>query len=98
MTTDKDTDDDRTIECETHGTRTSAIVCCHLLRGTDLVLGFVQDSDPDDPMAWCDDCERMYSREQAWTPAFKQFAKLKVVCNACYAQLKELHSANPKRN
>ena len=93
MTDDPKADDDRTIECETHGTRTSAIVCCHLLRATDLVLGFVEDNDPDDPLAWCNDCEQLYSREQGWTQAFKKFAELKVVCDACYAELKELHSA-----
>ena len=84
---------DRTVDCEAHGPRTGAIVCGHLIRGTDIVLGFVEDtSDPDDPMAWCDDCERLYQREQAWTPALKAFANLKVVCDVCYAALKELHS------
>jgi len=90
----QDPDDDRTVECETHGTRTSAIVCCHLLRGTDLVLGFVEDNDPDDPLAWCNDCEQMYLSEQGWTDALKEFADLKVVCDACYANLKALHSAD----
>lgn len=97
MTDDEGPADDRTVQCETHGTRTSTIVCCHLLRATDRVLGFVEDrSDPDDPVAWCNDCEQLYVREQEWTDALKQFADLKVVCDACYARLKKLHSA-PRR-
>src|SRR2546421_6093264 len=86
-------DDDRTVECETHGTRTSCIVCCHLLRGSDLVLGFVEDtSDPDDLRAWCNECEQLYMREQEWTDAFKAFADVKVMCDARYARIKELHA------
>jgi hypothetical protein len=57
------------------------------------VLGFNEDNDPNDPLAWCNDCEQMSLREQGWTEALKEFADLKVVCDACYAQLKELHSA-----
>lgn len=92
MSNDQEDDDDRTVECETHGTRTCTIVCCHLLRPTDLILGFVEDMDPEDPLAWCNECEKRYAREQEWTEAFRRFADLKVVCDACYAQLKELHS------
>lgn len=84
---------DNTIECEVHGMRTCATVCCHLLRATDLVLGFVEDNDPDDPLAWCNACEQLSLREGGWTEALKAFADLKVVCDVCYAQLKELHSA-----
>ena len=65
------------MECEKYGTRTSCIVCCHLLRTTDLVLGFVEDGDPDDPLAGCNDCEQLYEREQDWTDTFKAFADLK---------------------
>lgn len=88
----KDQEANRTIECDKHGARTSAIVCCHLLRATGLVLGFVEDGDPDDPLAWCNECETRYAREKEWNEAFKRFADLKVVCDACYAQLKEQHS------
>lgn len=59
-----------TIDCDTHGTRKTAIVCCHLLRPTDVKLGFVENNpDPDDLQAWCDDCERMYVRERSMTEA-----------------------------
>ena len=61
------------------------------------VLGFVEDNDPDDPLAWCNDCEQMYLREQDWTEAFKRFTDLKVVCDVCYANLKELHSTTEGR-
>ena len=71
---------------------TSCIVCCHLLRATDIVLGFVEDNDPDDPLTCCNDCERLYAHEQDWTEAFRAFADPKVVCDGRYALLKELHS------
>ncbi len=92
MTKDEESDDDRTVECDEHGTRTATIVCCHLLSATDMVLGFVEDGDPDDPLAWCNECEERYAQEKEWNEAFKKFADLKVVCDVCYAQLKELHS------
>lgn len=92
MSNEQGADDNRTVECEAHGTRTATIVCCHLLRATDVVLGFVEDMDPDDPLAWCNECEQRHTPGQPWTEAFKRFADLKVVCDACYARLKELHS------
>jgi len=86
-------DEPVTIDCDVHGTSRCAVVCCHLLRPTDSVLGFVENcSDPDDQQAWCDACEEMFLREQALTDAFKKFNDFAVVCVACYARIKQLHS------
>ena len=85
--------DDNTVECDTHGKRTVTVVCGHLIRPTDSVLGFVENSsDPDDLQAWCSACETMFVREQEMTPAFLAFNDMCIVCDACYAQLKRLHS------
>ena len=87
-------DEPNTIDCDIHGTSPSAIVCGHLLRPTDAILGFVENSsDPDDLQAWCDACEDLFVREQGLTEAFRQFCDFAVVCTGCYAQLKTLHAA-----
>ncbi len=81
-----------TIECPTHGIRSTGIVCKHQL-ATDTVVGFVENSpDPDDLQAWCDDCEQMFLREKELTPAFREFNDFAVVCEACYARIKKLHT------
>jgi hypothetical protein len=82
-----------TTKCGTHGTRTAAVVCGHMLGETDSVLGFVENSsDPDDLQAWCDDCEAMFEREQEMTEAFRRFHDMAVVCDFCYAKLRARHS------
>ncbi len=81
------------IRCGTHGTRTPAIVCCHMTQAKDLVVGFVENSsDPDDLQAWCAACEHLYLEEGDKTERFKAFNDFKVVCDFCYASLKERHS------
>lgn len=81
------------IRCGTHGTRTPAIVCCHMIQAKDLAVGFVENSsDPDDLQAWCAACEQMYLEEGDKTERFKAFNDFKVVCDFCYASLRERHS------
>ncbi len=94
MTDDQEpADEPITIECDTHGKRTTAVLCGHLIRPTDTVLGFVENSsDPDDQQAWCDDCERVFLREDGKTGAFLAFNEACVVCDRCYARAKALHS------
>lgn len=85
--------DDRTVECEAHGTRIGAVLCCHLVRPTESALGFVENSsDPGDLQAWCGGCEEMFVREQEMTPAFRAFNDMCVVCVVCYRRMKRLHS------
>jgi hypothetical protein len=82
-----------TVECGTHGTRTAAVVCGHMLVSTDRVLGFVENSSkPDDLQAWCDDCEAMFEQEQELTDAFRRFNDMAVVCDFCYAKFRARHS------
>lgn len=95
MSTDKESDEDSTtIDCDIHGTSLGAVVCRHHLHPTDTALGFVENcSDPGDLQAWCDACEEVFVREGEMTDAFLQFNDFAVVCIACYARIKKLHSA-----
>ena len=89
-------DEPTTIECETHGSSKGCVVCCHHVRTKHVSVGFVEiSSDPDDLQAWCDDCEQMFLREDGKTDAFRAFNDFAIVCTACYAQIKALHS-NPR--
>jgi hypothetical protein len=83
-----------TVACDAHGVRRASVVCRHLLQPFDVALGFIENcSDPDDLQAWCNACEQMFLREQELTEAFRAFCDMAVVCDACYARLKKLHSA-----
>jgi hypothetical protein len=82
------------IACDTHGpSRRAAFVCQHLLGGSN--LGFHEEiesnrlSEPeDDYWAWCDACENVWLKEEAWTDTLKEFADMKVVCEECYYEAK----------
>jgi len=88
-----------TIECGTHGRRRTGCVCGHLIGVTDVSLGFVENSsDPDNPQGWCDDCEKMFLRENGMTDVFLAFNDMAVVCVACYAQIKARHSTRSPRS
>lgn len=64
-----------------------------MLVAKDACVGFVENSDdPDDLQAWCDACERMFLAEGEMTPAFRAFNRMAVVCDRCYAGLKNRHS------
>jgi len=84
----------QTFKCSTHGTRVAAIVCCHMIRAKDRAVGFIENSsDPEDLQAWCNDCEHLFVEEADKTECFRKFNDFAVVCDFCYASLKERHSA-----
>jgi hypothetical protein len=81
------------VRCGTHGNRTPAVVCCHHVISKDAVVGFVENStDPDDLQAWCDACEQMFLAEGGLTDAFRRFNDLRIVCDFCYAGLRDRHT------
>jgi hypothetical protein len=85
------------VNCGAHGKRIAAVVCGHLLRAQDRVVGFVENSsDPSDLQAWCDACEDRFLSEQALTPAFETFNDRAIVCVVCYQNLKAKHSRRPQ--
>jgi hypothetical protein len=82
-----------TISCS-HGSRPVAMVCVHLLKVKDHVVGFIENSsDPADLQAWCDDCERFFLREGDRTPDFVEFCDVAIVCDLCYLDIKGRHSS-----
>ena len=82
-----------TIDCGRHGRRASAIVCRHHIRAAERIVGFLENSaDPNDPQAWCDECERLFLAEDGMTEAFRRFNDFAVVCVDCYAALKARHA------
>jgi hypothetical protein len=84
--------DPKTIRCGTHGTRLPAIVCRHMIRAKDRVVGFVENNpDPADLQAWCDHCERVFIEEGDKTERFRRFNDFAVVCDFCYAAFKARH-------
>ena len=86
-------DSSRVIQCGTHGPRIGAIVCCHIIGAKDRSVGFVEDtSDPNDLMAWCNECERLFLEEGDFTQRFEKFCDAKIVCDFCYAKHKERHA------
>jgi hypothetical protein len=81
------------VKCDTHGSRTPAVVCRHMINAGNEVVGFVENnSDPDDLQAWCDQCEAFFVREGELTEAFRTFNDFAVVCDFCYANYRDRHS------
>jgi hypothetical protein len=89
---------DKFVECGSHNYRRIAFVCRHLNHRTK--VGFqeafetVEDMellDDDDFQAWCDECEVVRNREGEWTEKSMEFAAIKVVCEKCYFEMKELN-------
>jgi hypothetical protein len=89
---------DKFVECSTHEFRRRAFVCQHLNHTTK--VGFeeafetVEDmelSDEDDFQAWCNDCEAVRQKKGEWNDQSMAFAKIKVICERCYFEMKELN-------
>jgi hypothetical protein len=76
------------VDCDSHGKRVAAVVCCHMIQGSEPV-GFIENSsDPDDLQAWCEKCEEMFLAEGDKTAAFCTFNDRVIVCSTCYRRLK----------
>ncbi|TYZ06210.1 hypothetical protein FY528_18920 [Hymenobacter lutimineralis] len=66
---------------------------------TDYSVGFYEPfaSDPsvvyanDELNAWCDACDEVLTRVGEWNDESEGFAKIKVVCDACFFDMKELN-------
>lgn len=84
------------IECSAHGKSRAAFVCQHL--NTTVRVGFEEafDSYPgmhleedDEFQAWCDECEKERLRTDGWNDESMKFAKIKMVCERCYFDIKK---------
>ena len=89
---------DKFIQCGSHDYRRIAFVCKHLNNQTK--VGFEESfetfedmelSDEDDFQAWCDECESVRKSEGEWNDRSMKFADIKMVCEKCYFEMKELN-------
>lgn len=86
------------IECSIHGKIRKAFICQHL--NTKNKTGFEEafetyrgmklDED-DDFQAWCTECEKVRLKTDGWNDESMKFANIKLVCERCYFEVKELN-------
>jgi hypothetical protein len=86
------------IECNVHGKIRKAFICQHL--NTENKAGFEEafetyrgmklDED-DDLQAWCSECEKVRLKTDGWNDESMKFANIKLVCERCYFDVKELN-------
>ncbi len=86
------------IECSIHGKIRKAFICQHL--NTNYTTGFEEAFDPyrgmelekdDDFQAWCTECEKERLKSDGWNDQSIEFAKIKLVCERCYFDIKEFN-------
>lgn len=89
------------VECKNHGFARPAFVCQHLnfekqkgfeeafetFEGMDLEEG-------EDFQAWCNECEKIRIKFDGWNEESEKFAKIKLVCENCYFELKKFNTTN----
>ncbi|MGJ8716650.1 MAG: DUF6882 domain-containing protein [Maribacter stanieri] len=84
------------IECSTHGKLRTAFICQHL--NTENKTGFeeafetyrgMELGEDDDLQAWCAECEKERLKDDGWNDESMEFAKIKLVCERCYFEIKE---------
>lgn len=90
---------EKKVECENHGLRKPAFICQHLNKISK--TGFYEPfPDPDNPassdelQAWCDECEKIRSAEGEWNDKSESFAKIKLICDECFFDIKKFNIEN----
>ncbi|MCD2259494.1 DUF6882 domain-containing protein [Psychroserpens luteolus] len=88
----------RTVDCGNHGFKRPAFVCQHL--NLKKANGFEESfttyrgmelDEEDDFAAWCNECEKVRVEKDGWNEESEKFAKIKLVCEECYFELKEFN-------
>ncbi|KQT29579.1 hypothetical protein ASG22_19850 [Chryseobacterium sp. Leaf405] len=77
----------------------AAFVCQHLNleqykgfgEAFDTYRGMQLDED-DDFQAWCSECEKVRLQSNGWNDESEEFAKIKLICEDCYFELKSLNT------
>ncbi|QJX48464.1 hypothetical protein HMJ29_16695 [Hymenobacter taeanensis] len=89
---------DKYIKCGTHEYGRRAFICNHL--NTRAKAGFEESfetyenmelEEDDDFQAWCDKCEQVRQKEGGWNDNSMAFADIRLVCESCYFEIKELN-------
>ncbi len=86
------------IDCEKHGKSRGAFICQHLNKidkvgfeesfETEIGMDLYVD---DDISAWCSKCEEVRLRDNGWNDENMEIANIKIVCEACYFEIKEIN-------
>jgi hypothetical protein len=89
------------VDCETHGEERQAFVCQHL--NSAIKTGFeevfptvkgMELGEEEDFQAWCSECEKVRLSTNGWNEESMEFAKIKIVCETCYFDIKAFQLAN----
>jgi hypothetical protein len=85
---------DKYVACDSHISGRIAFVCQHLNKETYTGIHEAFDSDTiteadDGYQAWCDECEKARIKEGEWNDVSMAFAKIKIVCDQCYFEIKK---------
>jgi hypothetical protein len=91
--------EEKLIECSRHGRIRAAFICQHLNR--EKRTGFEEAfstypgmplEEDDELQAWCSECEKVRTEYDGWNDESMEFAKIKLVCERCYFEIKEFNS------
>lgn len=89
---------DKYVECSIHDYNRTAFVCRHLNNTTK--VGFEEAFETSEDMelmededfqAWCSECEIFRVKEGEWNDKSMEFSGIKLVCEKCYFEMKELN-------
>lgn len=87
------------MECGSHGFQRPAFVCQHL--NLENSIGFeeamerhkgMELNENEDLQAWCNECEKVRVKYGEWNEESEKFAKIKLICENCYFEMKELNN------
>jgi hypothetical protein len=78
----------QTVSCDTHGNRTAAFACVHVVATLKdrTPRGLFFDRDEDGCLnGWCADCEAMVAENAyVWAPDMLARADVKLLCEDCF--------------
>jgi hypothetical protein len=87
------------LECGKHGKSRPAFICQHLNENNQ--TGFEESFETEIGMylaeddylsAWCNKCEEIRNKDDGWNDENMEFAKIKLVCENCYFEIKEYNN------
>ena len=90
---------EKLIQCKRHGKSRHAFICQHLNENEktgfeeafETEIGMYLEED-DDLSAWCNKCEEIRNKADGWNDENMEIAKIKLVCENCYFEIKEFNN------
>ncbi|MEA9414687.1 DUF6882 domain-containing protein [Flavobacterium sp. PL02] len=87
---------EKQIQCKKHGSNRLAFICQHLneIDKTGFEEAFESEigmylGEDDNLSAWCNKCEETRIKDDGWNEENIKMAKIKLVCEECYFEIKE---------